>query len=180
MKGYKLAIGIDKNTGPFIVMVVLDIPEDARVVTPTEKVSLIDHPDIIKLRTDKAKVIDIRPLFPEKHQNLVWNGLAFSVHEIRYSFAYTPDMRTSIKTIYKVGETVVSDLLLDTNVSCGQGIHYFNSEEDAMQFYLEDVTNWFGRVFSSLVDDWIWFYNNYEGCTNLTKELMVKLSEMEG
>lgn len=42
MKGYKVAVGIDKEKGPFPVVIGLEIPVDAIVVAPVDKLYFYD------------------------------------------------------------------------------------------------------------------------------------------
>lgn len=170
MIGYKVAIGIDKVKGPFPVIVVLEIPEDATVVVPTQKV-LLDAPiDITKLRTDKAIVIDMYPLYRE-HTDLNWNGLAFSAYELTCVEIYYYDQK--INTVYKIGKHMISDLAMDETESCGKGIHYFKSEEDARLYYSYDYTGWFYGILYNLKVEW-----DIESVPH-AKDVMIRLSEME-
>ena len=175
MKGYKLAIGIDKVKGPFPVIVVLDIPEDATVVVPVQKVALDNHPTITKirkLRSDRATVVDMYPLDKEC-TDWNWNRLAFSAYELNYMEVYCDLQR--INTIYKIGKDIVSDITMDEKESCGTGIHYFESEEDMMLYYDYDLSHWFREILEYLELDW---YS--QGYSVYARDIMIKLSEVKG
>ena len=171
MTGYKLGVGIDRKEGPFPVVIVLEIPEDATVVTPIDKVRLDGHTPITKLRSNKAVVVDLYPLNRER-TDLNWNRLAFSGYELNYMYAHCDDRK--IKTIYKIGKDISSDISMNVKESCGRGIHYFQSELDMQLYYDYDLSSWFGGVMCSLTRSWKGFDSVY------ARDVLVRLSEMEG
>lgn len=126
MIGYKIAVGVYKHRA-IPILVTLDIPEDAEVVYPNDDyyVPFVKHEDQIKkLRTNKAKVIAMSNL---RSANLKTPDKAYSLYELRHQW--------KVETVYKIGAVVESHLNKDVTTRCAPGIHFFETPEDAMQYY---------------------------------------------
>ncbi len=153
MIGYKIAIGIARNIGPFPVMVELEIPEYATVVKPNRGFVTKNFYHLRDMRTNTAKVMHIRPVDywyvtdstnPDKvifksngvlePQN--WNGKGYSAHD----FCYVNKAVTGNDIFYyKEGDTVrVDEIFLDANETCVSGIHFFETEKDALIYLVDD------------------------------------------
>lgn len=157
MIGYKLAVGVCKDEGFFPVLVRLEIPEDADIVKPTTPGFTMKNPanfnlsDAInfslsgedttisfsKYRTNKCNVLNVYALDGKECPN--WNKVGYSLYEIiqyvRWGFEGI--------TEYYEKESLESYLNLDTRVSCGHGIHFFETEYIAKAYYFEDENQWF-------------------------------------
>lgn len=157
MKGYKIAVGIDKEYGPFPVMVELDIPEDAIVVVPEDKVAVevencsdvgyrilprTEVKLIQKCRTNKVKVVGMYPLMSFVSK---WNHKAYSFFElnkIRACLYGNPYYNFDCITIYSIGAELFETVWRSKKQSCGPGINYFESAEDAENYYYCDTNSW--------------------------------------
>lgn len=156
MKGYKVAVGIDKKKGPFPVVIGLEIPVDAIIIAPVDKLHFYDpnydyrlemsfniipgipgNGLIQKYRTDKVRVVSMWPL-----EDFVteWNHKAYSFFELLHIRSYF--VIESPKVIYTAGKEIHEDVLQNQAVSCGPGINYFASIEDAKNYYYNDTTSW--------------------------------------
>lgn len=143
MIGYKIAIGINRDYSAFPVLVTLEIPEDAIIVRPIKEFDTTYQ--IQKLRTDKAKVIEIKPVeqFVDFAKN--WNRKAYSAFVLYYSDCTEEVFRF----YYEEGETLLDDLCLDKTESCCRGIHFFETEYDAYSFLFFDPDKFIKTVISS-------------------------------
>lgn len=159
MLGYKVAVGFDRETGPFPVIVTLEIPKDALVVCPIEGMRLdstIGIESIKKYRTDKAKVVEINPMKPRK--NLDWNGKAYSLFHL-YNFTWIEKNRLFLgqQFSYEVNEELVCNLDKSVEVSCCEGIHFFETVGDTMLYYNYDNIDWVGYVLNKVKSYWIYY-----------------------
>ena len=143
MIGYKIAIGINRDFGAFPVLVKLEIPEDAIIVRPVKEFDTTYQ--IQKLRTDKAKVIEIKPVeqFVDFAKN--WNRTAYSAF-LLYLSDYVEQVP---RFCYEEGETLLDDLCLDEQESCCRGIHFFETEYDAYSFLFFDPYKFITTVISN-------------------------------
>ena len=145
MIGYKVAVGVSEKHGFFPVMIELEIPKDATIITPLFGVQLFNKNgdlDVVpKYRTNTCKVIKIYPLYEKSYDD--WNGNAFSVYELINLY--------DIITVYKVGNTVsVKHVDEDVKHDCGNGIHFFGSSDEAERFYSNDASQWVHSIVSKL------------------------------
>jgi hypothetical protein len=133
MIGYKIAIGINRDYGVFPVLVTLEIPKDAMIVRPIEEFDTTYQ--IQKLRTDKATVIELKPV--EQYVDFAknWNMKAYSAF-LLYHSNFTKE--ECFGFCYEKGETLISDLCLDKTESCCRGIHFFETVYDAYSFLFFD------------------------------------------
>lgn len=160
MLGYKIAVGIDRENGPFPVMVELEIPDDAIVVTPNDGVEVVvcnnvssrigvdkEFYSIKKYRTDKVKVISIIPenIFKVKK----WNGKAYSLYRLYYFSNFYDEEET-----YFIGKEMETYLDRDVTLSCGPGFHFFKTRNDAQIFYENDTFHWGVNIISYLQKIW--------------------------
>lgn len=147
MTGWKLVLCyIDKKWA--LSLAKLEIPADAIVVSPTYSK---------KLRCDKATVkaiYDIRGIEghieydtePKIQRKLIvketvdelqeLNCDGYSIHEMDYFVTCVLSRRPSLaRTIYRKGETVSEqDIDVNPEVSCAQGIHFFNDWVEAIEW----------------------------------------------
>lgn len=147
MTGWKLVLCyIDKKWA--LALAKLEIPGDAIVVFPTNSK---------KLRCDKATVkavYDIRGIHGhleyateprilcklvmkenvDELQELDCDG--YSIHEMDYFVTCILSRRPSLaRTIYRKGEAVSEpDIDMNTDMSCAQGIHFFNDWVEAIEW----------------------------------------------
>ena len=160
MKGYKIAVGIDRENGPFPVMVELEIPDDAIVITPRDDVEVevynnvgsrigVDKEfySIKKYRTNKVKVINIIP--ENKFEVKEWNGKAYPL----YGLGNFPDYYDE-EDVYFIGKEMKTYLSRDVMLSCGPGFHFFKSGNDALMFYINDKCHWAANIISNLQKTW--------------------------
>lgn len=164
MIGYKIAVGIDRKNGPFPAMVTLNIPDDATVIRPTKPIKLGLYGGSIKsnnliniyeLRTDKATVLDVRPVDEYKEKVEDWNGKAYSVYLMNH---YAGLSKYINYFSYQKGEELFTDLCMDDSIVCAQGIHFFLTEHDANNYLLLDENYY---IMSSLYDFDVWWKNRY-------------------
>lgn len=142
MVGYKIAIGINRDYHAFPVLVTLEIPKDAIIVRPVEEFDMTYR--IKKLRTDKAKVIEVKPI--EQYVDFAknWNRKAYSAFLL-----YQSDCTEKVfRLYYKEGEKLLSDLCLDKTESCCRGIHFFETEYDAYSFLFFDPHKFIKTIIS--------------------------------
>lgn len=153
MLGYKLAMYHD-GTWWKPCMVFLEIPDDAVIV----RQEFVDETKIKtyskKLRCGKAKVLNIVDFEDANvHINravsifalgLVVDGWRDGVHDIPVCMgSYRPgdilDYACNIPGAVYMPSCIVKPTRLDTDVTeeCGEGIHFFLSEEDAREYYFE-------------------------------------------
>lgn len=187
MNGYKIAIGIDRNIGPFPVMVELEIPEYATVVKPNRGFVTKNFYHLVDMRTNTAKVMRVRPVDywyvadptnPDKviliKSNGVlepkdWNGKGYSAHD----FCYVNKVVTGNDIFYyKEGDIVsIDEICLDASETCVSGIHFFETEKDAL-IYLVDDSNEF--MYSAIE----FMHNVWNNATLVyIKQVLKKLSE---
>lgn len=175
MKGYKIAIGVDTVTGPFLCMVELETLEESIIVEPTKKVNLSDNAgynilteaeaqyyvpeprQVAKYRTNMAKVVSVKPL--ENMPEECWNKVAYSIWNIS-TFINFIDAFPIVS--YKAGQMVSASLNVDKEKPCGEGIHFFASEEDAKRWVRLDPTgfvigalNYCHRLWESTTDNFV-------------------------
>ena len=166
MIGYKIAVGVTKVAGFFPVLVTLEIPDSAKVITPVDGVACRDQKnrgfEIKKYRTNKCTVKDIsefhldtfnngEPLIPDITG---WDHVAYSLYEILLHFKYRyygihAIMSRINMTRYTKGAIISVDNL-DERVEndCGKGIHFFKSIEDVRNYYSSDSAEWFrGNIY---------------------------------
>ena len=181
MLGYKIAVGIDRENGPFPVMVELEIPDDAVVVTPNDGVELEgyyynvgDEIELVKetcfikkYRTNKVKVINIIP--ENEFEVKEWNGKAYSL----YSLGNFPDYYDE-KDVYFIGKEMKTYLSRDVMLSCGPGFHFFKSGNDALMFYTNDKCHWATNIISHLQKTW---RTHSHTVYSPSYEVLVKLSK---
>lgn len=180
MKGYKIAVGIDRENGPFPVMVELEIPNDAVVVTPNDGVEVevynnvgsrigVDKEvySIKKYRTNKVKVINIIP--ENEFEVKEWNGKAYSL----YSLGNFPDYYDE-KDVYFIGKEMKTYLSRDVTYSCGPGFHFFKTGADALMFYKSDTCHWVANIISNLQKVW---YKHIHRSYYPTYKTLVELSK---
>jgi len=149
MIGYKITIGVSEAHGFFPVIVELEIPDDATIITPLLGIPLFGKNGelelVTKYRTNTCKVVKVSPLDVHPFDNKSyddWNGNAFSIYELANCYM-------DIRTVYKVGNTITLRYVdEDIKHDCGDGIHFFGSAEDAEKFYNGDATSW---VYSTLL-----------------------------
>lgn len=188
MTGYKVAVGIDEKEGPFPVIVKLDIPEDATIVIPEDKVAIEDYSDIgtrillrtepkliQKCRTNKVKVVEMWPLGDVVFN---WNHKAYSFFELdfvrnRLVIDFNYNCFDRIIT-YSSGKELYEPVLLSKKEACGPGINYFNSLEDARDYYCNDIYEWAANLM--LLFKQIW---RSKIINNNFKEVMIALSKEE-
>lgn len=149
MIGYKIAVGVSEEHGFFPVIVELEIPEDAIIVTPLLGIPLFGKNGelelVTKYRTNTCKVVKVSPLDVHPFNNKSyygWNGNAFSIYEL-------VNWYMCIRTVYKVCN-IISVKYVDEDIKhdCGDGIHFFGSADDAEKFYNGDAMSW---VYSALL-----------------------------
>lgn len=179
MKGYKIAVGIDRENGPFPVMIELEIPDDAVVITPRDSIKVNIYSDvgsrigvtkgtysIQKYRTDKVKVINIIPA--DEFEVKKWNGKAYSLFILS---DFYPNYCS--KEVYSIGKEMETYLDRDNTLSCGRGFHFFKTKNDTLMFY-EDVSSyWVSNIIHSLQRTW---YNHIQTFYSPDYETLVELS----
>lgn len=165
MTGYKITVGFN-NDGPFPALVTLEIPEDAVVVKPREYMSIkcfhngdnstLEFP---KMRTNKAKVVNIEPLASEDSVD-GWNKKAYSLFCLSniYTENFGNEVRIPSQFFYKTGEEVVSDFF-DNNclIACTCGIHFFETKTAAGYFYYQESVHWGLNIVQTIKKYWIRF-----------------------
>lgn len=177
MKGYKIAIGVDTVTGPFLCIVELETLEESTIIEPTKKVSVhsgteyvilnekegiyyVSGPlELTKYRTDMAKVVSVKPLedMPEE----CWNKIAYSVWDI-YNMLDMYNMfdgwgylaKDEHPLLYKAGQMISANLNMDKEEPCGAGIHFFASEENAKRWAEFDPANFVISVLNQCRSLW--------------------------
>ena len=139
MIGYKIAVGIDRKNGPFPVLVKLEVPEDATIVIPFDGIRLascsFSGRTLHQLRTNKAKVLEMKPVSTWENYSEDWNRKSYSIYILSRDFNMgisSPDF------CYEEGEEVSSYLVVDERYTCAAGIHFFESIGDAAEYLLFD------------------------------------------
>lgn len=148
MTGWKLVLCYIDDKKWALALAKLEIPADAIVVLPTYSK---------KLRCDKATVkaiYDIRGIEghieyvtePRIQRKLVIKETVdelreldcdgYSIHEMDYFVMCILSRRPSLaRTIYRKGETVSEqDIDVNPDISCAQGIHFFNDWTEAIEW----------------------------------------------
>lgn len=160
MLGYKIAVGIDRENGPFPVMVELEIPDNATIIMPRDmirvnsyiyvdsRIGIIEEPYFIKkYRTNKVKITNI---IPENNFMIKeWNGKAYSLYRLSNFFC-----EHYIGEIYFIGKEMETFLDKDNMISCGRGFHFFKTKNDAQIYYENDKTYWAANIISDLRKSW--------------------------
>lgn len=176
MIGYKIAIGIDQVDGPFLVVVKLETLSESTIITPNNKIQLVtecpiisyiedildvyDFPfvpnkkEIQQYRTDMAIVRGIAPIkldYKPDH----WNNRAYSVHDISNRLDLPIAYLDSTAFTYINGKRVCSDLDIKPEHTCGYGIHFFESLEDAIYYFAYDFGAYLENNFRVINEAWI-------------------------
>ena len=171
MLGYKIAVGFDREIGPFPVIITLEIPNDALVICPIQGALLspnIGRESIKKYRTDMAKILKIFPIIPIKDLN--WNGKAYSLFNL-YNFTWIENGEDSLvlgngrlvlgqQFSYEVNEELVCNLNKDTEVACAEGIHFFATKYDTMLYYNHDNSLWAQHILEKLKMYWLYYWKD--------------------
>lgn len=126
---YKICIGFqkkpDSSLEAFFVVATLLIPKGNTIV----RCGMVP-----RFRTESAVVIDLAPIHNARS---CWNGEAFSIYEIDQLDRMRTNLFSSqqMKTIYKKGICVsAGNLNCDDNVGCVDGIHAFDTRQDAIDY----------------------------------------------
>ena len=130
MKGYKIAVGIDRKYGPFLCMVELETHPKATIIKPYLEPQIFGGISLPSRRTDMAAIKSVTPL-KAPHKN--WNGKAYSLFQLCKPY------QNFVRIVYEEGVLVTSRLNTDESEPCGLGIHFFESEEDATLYLKEDI-----------------------------------------
>lgn len=174
MIGYKVAVSFDNDEflTPFLTIVTLETLEDSTIIIPNDKVRictelpLIDFdivyhmpesiadkikvwPELTKYRTNKAIIKNVIPLDRDEHKINKWNGTAYSLYQITSILVYR-NMSTPV--YYKEGKQVLSKLDYAKDISCGCGIHFFESFENAVLYTLYDELKYVNKTFRFICD----------------------------
>ena len=135
--GYKKCIYLDVDPSGTKVkeaLVTLEIPDDSKVVSPSilwkhMSGELYRYHYTKKFRCSYAKVLDIVDMNEQtKHVDC-----AFSIYDIkkRFNYGYNDEPITT----YIKGRKVVADSLdEDEQTECSNGIHFFLTKEDAIEY----------------------------------------------
>ena len=146
MIGYKKCIYLDVDPAGTKIkeaLVTLEIPDDAKVVMPVNPYGLvfarISKP-LRKLRCKAAKVLDIVDVETKDPVLCAFSAYSMVVHFVHRAY-FIPEAREpkTICTIctYIKGEMVVADGLDENELEeCGNGIHFFLTEEEALRYRL--------------------------------------------
>jgi len=184
MVGYKVAVGIDRKNGPFPVLVKLEVPEDATIVMPLDGIKLnycfFSKRTLHQLRTDKAKVLEMKPVSTWENYLEDWNGKAYSIYIL------SRDSSMSISSYvfcYEEGKEVSSYLDPDERYLCVPGIHFFESIGDAAEYllfdnYLMNCINKFRKAWTYKTN-WNdpWDDGDYQQYANSCKNHLIDLSK---
>lgn len=175
MTGYKIAISIDRERGPFISMVELETLEDSIIITPNDKIpvyinlaeQLVITPlygsdvdkerGIRKYRTDRAVVRDINPVYPSKSRD--WNLKAYSIYQLAEVMEFIRSFgagKPSENYPFVYAKDKIISSVLDVNVSepCGMGIHFFETMADAISYLNFDRAFYARMAYNNIYDEW--------------------------
>ena len=119
--GWKVGKSIENE----LRIIKLGIIPDAQIIRPIDEEYFISHN---KERCDKAIVMDIQLPIENEEISVVPNELE------AYSYIYK-STNTNFK--YKIGQEVFPDSFnFDENISCAQGIHFFQNRIDVFKAYV--------------------------------------------
>jgi len=119
--GWKVGKSIENE----LRIIKLGIIPDAQIIRPIDEEYFISHN---KERCDKAIVMDIQLPIENEEISVVPNELE------AYSYIYK-STNTNFK--YKIGQEVLPDSFnFDENISCAQGIHFFQNRIDVFKAYV--------------------------------------------
>jgi hypothetical protein len=175
MVGYKIAVGIDSVDGPFLVVVKLETLPESTIVTPNNKIQLAaecsilyyveeilnvcnfyyipDKKEIQQYRTDAAIVTGIAPIKLDYKPNN-WNNKAYSIHDISNRLELPAAYSDSSAFTYMNCNKVYSNLDLRPENTCGYGIHFFESLEDAIYYFAYDYESYIVNNFRQIKGAW--------------------------
>lgn len=138
MIGYKKCVYLEVDPAGTKIkeaLVILEIPDGAKIVRPFAVYSLSSRRSR-KLRCYAAKVLEI--VDAETREPVLCAFSARSMGEYFFHKAYMPNrsVQDCICTYIK-GEIVVADKLDENElVECSSGIHFFLTEEEALDYKL--------------------------------------------
>lgn len=174
MIGYKVAVGIDSVDGPFLVVVELETLPESTIITPNNKIrlltespivayaedilkynfpSMLDKKEIQQYRTNAAIVTGIVSAKLDYEPNH-WNNKAYSVHDISNRLELPAAYSDSSAFTYMNCNKVYSNLDLRPENTCGYGIHFFESFEDAIYYFVYDYGAYVVNTFREIRGAW--------------------------
>lgn len=175
MIGYKVAIGIDQVDGPFLVVVKLETLSESTIITPANKIQLVtgcpilyyvgdilneynfpsvpDKEEIQQYRTDAAFIKEIIPIDRNYKPNN-WNGLAYSIYDVSERLTQNQAYLDIPYFVYIKDKTVFSNLSIRIEDTCGKGIHFFETIEDAIYYFAYDIGSFIINEFRGIRNAW--------------------------
>ena len=138
MIGYKKCLYLDvKPAGTKVreALVTLEIPDDAKIVRPVNVWSL-DRSPSNKLRCKAAKVLDVVDAETREPVPCAFSARSMSVYFIRSTYIPEAGVPESICTYIKNKMVVADKLDEDQLIDCSNGIHFFLSKQEALEYKL--------------------------------------------
>jgi hypothetical protein len=138
MIGYKKCVYLDVDPAGTKVreaLVTLEVPDDAKIVIPISMYPLYIRP-LKKLRCEAAKVLDIVDAETREPVPCAFSAHSMAAYFVRSTYMPENGVPESICTYIK-NKMVVADRLDEDQLNeCSNGIHFFLTEKEALEYKL--------------------------------------------